>query len=96
LGALGIQFVYLTMKVFGSLITVMITSVRKALTVCLSFLIFRDKVFTFWHGMAMIAIAAGISINAYEKTAVKKQQSFEERPLLSDYQHPEDFGPETS
>jgi adenosine 3'-phospho 5'-phosphosulfate transporter B3 len=71
LGALGIQFVYLTMKVFGSLITVMITSVRKALTVCLSFIIFRDKVFTMIHAASILAIALGISVNVYEKTAVK-------------------------
>jgi adenosine 3'-phospho 5'-phosphosulfate transporter B3 len=44
--AVGIQFVYFMMKVFGSLITVMITSVRKALTLCLSFVVFKDKVFT--------------------------------------------------
>jgi adenosine 3'-phospho 5'-phosphosulfate transporter B3 len=42
-GALGIQFVYLTMKVFGSLVTVMVTPARKVLTVYLSFVIFRDK-----------------------------------------------------
>jgi adenosine 3'-phospho 5'-phosphosulfate transporter B3 len=82
LGALGIQFVYLVMKVFGSLATVMITSVRKALTVCLSFVIFRDKVFTLWHAIAMISIATGMSINVYDKTATKTKQALEEQRFL--------------
>jgi adenosine 3'-phospho 5'-phosphosulfate transporter B3 len=82
LGALGIQFVYLVMKVFGSLVTVMITSVRKALTVCLSFVIFKDKVFTLWHAGAMMLIAAGMSINVYDKTAAKKKQALEEQRFL--------------
>lgn len=68
LGAIGIQFVYLTMKVFGSLLTVMMTSIRKALTVCLSFLIFPDKKFTSWHGFSIFLLSIGISINIYQKT----------------------------
>jgi adenosine 3'-phospho 5'-phosphosulfate transporter B3 len=84
-GALGIQFVYLMMKVFGSLVTVMVTSVRKALTVCLSFVLFRDKVFTRWHAMAMIAIAAGMSLNISEKIGAQKTpQTEEEQHLLGD------------
>lgn len=86
LGALGIQFVYLTMKVFGSLITVMVTSVRKALTVCLSFLIFRDKVFTSWHAVSMLAITIGMTINAVEKSKSKKvaKEAIEEETKLLD------------
>jgi adenosine 3'-phospho 5'-phosphosulfate transporter B3 len=68
LAAFGIQFIYLIMKVFGSLVTVMVTSVRKAITICLSFLVFKDKVFTRWHAGAMLAIAIGTSVSAYEKT----------------------------
>jgi adenosine 3'-phospho 5'-phosphosulfate transporter B3 len=82
LGALGIQFVYLVMKVFGSLITVMITSVRKALTVCLSFVIFKDKVFTTWHAAAMMSIAVGMSMNVYEQTIAKKKLAQEEQRFL--------------
>lgn len=88
LGALGIQFVYLTMKVFGSLITVMITSVRKALTVCLSFLLFKDKVFTTWHATSVIAITIGMTINIIEKTKGKKgvsKSQEEEEQLLKSY-----------
>jgi hypothetical protein len=56
------------MKVFGSLVTVMVTSVRKAITICLSFLVFRDKVFTRWHAGAMLAIAIGTSVSVYDRT----------------------------
>jgi adenosine 3'-phospho 5'-phosphosulfate transporter B3 len=86
LGALGIQFVYLTMKVFGSLTTVMVTSLRKALTICLSFLLFRDKVFTIWHGVSMAAIAAGMGINIYHKTGRQEKRAFgpeDEQDLLT-------------
>jgi adenosine 3'-phospho 5'-phosphosulfate transporter B3 len=84
LGALGIQFVYLTMKVFGSLVTVMVTSVRKALTVGLSFLIFRDKVFTAWHAVALITVAAGMSINVHDKTTGKKDHPWDDEKNLLD------------
>lgn len=80
LGAIGIQFVYLTMKVFGSLLTVMMTSIRKALTVCLSFLVFPDKKFTKWHGFSIVLLSIGISINIYEKT--KKHQNNDENKLI--------------
>lgn len=87
LGALGIQFVYLTMKVFGSLVTVMVTSVRKALTVCLSFLIFRDKVFTSWHAVSTIAITIGMAINVVQKTKAKKgAKTPEEEELLKNHE----------
>jgi adenosine 3'-phospho 5'-phosphosulfate transporter B3 len=85
LGALGIQFVYLTMKVFGSLITVMITSVRKALTVCLSFIIFRDKVFTSIHAASILAIAVGIGGNVYGKTTMKSAND-EAKLLQAEFQ----------
>lgn len=82
LGAAGIQFVYLIMKVFGSLTTVMITSVRKALTVVLSFLIFKDKQFTILHGISIMLITFGMSLSMYEKFTSKKnvkprQEDFE-------------------
>lgn len=75
LGAAGIQFVYLIMKVFGSLTTVMITSVRKALTVVLSFLIFKDKVFTVWHAFSVVMITVGMSLSMYNKFAGKKEKN---------------------
>ena len=82
LGAVGIQFVYLNMKVFGSLLTVMVTSLRKAFTVILSFLIFKDKKFTSLHAIAIFLIATGIAINIHDKATSKKKVSEEEMSLL--------------
>jgi adenosine 3'-phospho 5'-phosphosulfate transporter B3 len=87
LGAVAVQFVYLTMKVFGSLVTVMVTSVRRALTVCLSFLVFRDKVFTTWHAVAMIVITVGMSINVHDKTANRKDAPCDDEKSLLDLRH---------
>ena len=67
LGALGIQFIYLLIKSFGSVATVMITSLRKAFTVCLSFIMFPEKVFTIYHFFSILSIAAGIALNIYGK-----------------------------
>lgn len=83
LGAIGVQFVYLTMKVFGSLFTVMVTSVRKAFTVCLSFIVF-PKNFTAYHGAAIISLVTGMTLNIHEK--IKKQLPQDESKLLSDEQ----------
>ncbi|OHT01233.1 Adenosine 3'-phospho 5'-phosphosulfate transporter 2 [Tritrichomonas foetus] len=74
LGSFGIQFVYLSMKVFGSLITVMITSCRKALTITLSFVIFKDKKFTAWHAVSIMLITLGISLNIYDKNVGRKKK----------------------
>jgi adenosine 3'-phospho 5'-phosphosulfate transporter B3 len=85
MGALGIQFVYLVMKVFGSLVTVMTTSLRKALTVCLSFLVFKDKKFTSWHAAAIILLATGMGLNIYEKVGSRKKEEVvdEEKMLIT-------------
>jgi adenosine 3'-phospho 5'-phosphosulfate transporter B3 len=52
----------------------MTTSLRKALTVCLSFVVFRDKKFTSWHAAAIILLATGMGLNIYEKTGNKKRE----------------------
>jgi adenosine 3'-phospho 5'-phosphosulfate transporter B3 len=72
LGAVGVQFVYMLMKTFGSLVTVMVTSTRKAFTVCLSFLLFRTKKFTVYHFLSISAIAAGLALNYIGKQKKKK------------------------
>jgi len=77
LGSIGIQFVYLTMKVFGSLITVMLTSLRKAFTVILSFLLYKDKKFTYWHGCAIAVLVSGMSVNIWEKSGTQKMNDHE-------------------
>ena len=72
LGGIGVNFVYLIMKAFGSLVTVMVTSCRKALTFSLSFILFPDKRFTRFHLLSVIAIATGVSMNYYGKSLHKK------------------------
>jgi adenosine 3'-phospho 5'-phosphosulfate transporter B3 len=83
LGSIGIQFVYLTMNVFGSLVTVMLTSLRKAATVCLSFLVFPDKKFTQAHGIAIFILACGMGLNIFGKNRKSKvqQESKEEQEI---------------
>lgn len=63
LGSIGVQFVYLLMKAFDSLVTVMVTSVRKAMTVCLSFILFPDKKFTLLHFLSILMITFGMFMN---------------------------------
>lgn len=63
LGSIGVQFVYLIMKVFGSLVTVMVTSTRKAFTICLSFLLFPNKKFTSYHFFSIFMIATALFMN---------------------------------
>jgi adenosine 3'-phospho 5'-phosphosulfate transporter B3 len=86
LGALGIQFVYLVMKVFGSLMTVMTTSQRKAITVILSFVIFKDQKFTSWHAWAILVLSTGTGMNIYVKTAQKRAPGVEEEEMLNSLQ----------
>ena len=85
LGAIGIQFVYLIMKVFGSLLTVMVTSLRKALTVLMSFIVYKDKKFTQLHAFAIFMIASGLSLNIYEKNRGKKKEENAEEELLENF-----------
>jgi len=67
LGSIGVQFVYLLMKTFGSLLTVMVTSLRKGLTVCISFILFPEKQFTIFHLFSMFGIVLGITMNYFGK-----------------------------
>jgi adenosine 3'-phospho 5'-phosphosulfate transporter B3 len=73
LGATGVEFVYLMIKAFGSLTAVMVTSLRKAFTVCLSFIVFANKKFSLFHGVSIVVIALGIGMNAYAKQAKKPE-----------------------
>lgn len=81
LGAVGIQFVYTLIQTFGSLIAVMVTSLRKAFTVCLSFILYPDKVFTIFHLLSIVLIAMGIGLNVYSKHL--KEAKSEEKALKS-------------
>ncbi|KAK8881526.1 hypothetical protein M9Y10_004267 [Tritrichomonas musculus] len=75
LGAIGVQFVYLLMKVFDSLVTVMVTSTRKGMTVCLSFILFPTKKFTLYHFSSIILVVIGIFMNYVGKTKKSKENN---------------------
>ena len=83
LGSVGIQFIYLIMKNFGSLTTVMMTSFRKAMTVCLSFLVYKDKKFTYYHLFSLISIASGMGLNIIEKETSKSSAANDHQNLMS-------------
>ena len=88
LGAVGIQFVYLLIKGFGSVVAVMVTSLRKAFTVTLSFVLFsKGKRFTSAHFFSILSIASGIGLNIYGKNKGKKKG---EEKNKEDYAPPAD------
>lgn len=79
LGAISIQFIFLTIKHFGSVMSDMFLSTRKVMTVCLSFFVFKDKKFSSLHGIALFFISIGMGINIYQKTNSKKNKNKERR-----------------
>jgi adenosine 3'-phospho 5'-phosphosulfate transporter B3 len=89
LGAIGVHFVYLLMKTFGSLVTVMVTSTRKAFTVCLSFLLFKTKKFTTYHALSICAIASGLALHYIGKQKKKPPIDEEALPFLPEKKQPE-------
>lgn len=80
LGSVGVQFVYLVMKAFGSLVTVMVTSTRKAFTVCLSFVLFPGKKFTLHHLVSIFGIAGGLVLNYIGKNRKKREAKSDAPP----------------
>lgn len=81
-GAVGVQFVYLLMNCFGSLITVMVTSLRKGTTIAISYLLFPGKKFTIFHMISILTIASGITLNYWAKNSYKKEIAEERMPLI--------------
>lgn len=75
LGSIGVQFIYLIMKSFGSLVTVTVTSLRKAMTVCLSFILFPNKRFTILHFLSILSIFLGLFVNFAAKQRKKSSSS---------------------
>ncbi|OHS97739.1 Adenosine 3'-phospho 5'-phosphosulfate transporter 2 [Tritrichomonas foetus] len=74
LGAAGVQFVFLLIKSFGSLNAVMVTSLRKAFSICLSFLMFDNKKFTAFHAASIAAIFIGVGLNTLKGKLQKKKE----------------------
>lgn len=77
-GILGENFVMLTVKNFGALTTVTTTSVRKGLTVMLSFVIFPKPVTsTYLMGVAFVLI--GLALNVVVKSNEKRAKDAKEK-----------------
>jgi hypothetical protein len=57
----------------GSLVTVMATSLRRGMTVILSFVIFNDKKFTPWHRWVILLLATGTGMDVYLQTEKKRE-----------------------
>ena len=65
-GYLGMQFVLSMVRAFGAFATVTVTSLRKALTIALSFALFA-KPFTVEYVYSGAVVAAGIYLNLAAK-----------------------------
>jgi drug/metabolite transporter (DMT)-like permease len=83
-GAIGVQFIFLVIKKFGSLLATMITSLRKGFTVAISFAAFGNKKFTLWHGVSIACVFAGIGLNVLAKRKPKKEPLVESEPAATD------------
>lgn len=83
LGSTGVQCVYLLMKAFGSLVTVMVTSTRKAATVVVSFILFPTKRFTVYHLVSIFTIMSGLTLNyiGKESAGQKPQEPPSSHPI---------------
>ncbi|KAH0785913.1 Adenosine 3'-phospho 5'-phosphosulfate transporter 2 [Histomonas meleagridis] len=78
LGAVGVEFVYLLMSVFGSVTTVMVTSLRKGFTVIISYLLFQNKKFTVNHGVSMGLIVIAMVLNFLDKKDINPEKKVNE------------------
>uniref|UniRef100_A0A8C8CIE9 Adenosine 3'-phospho 5'-phosphosulfate transporter 2 n=1 Tax=Oncorhynchus tshawytscha TaxID=74940 RepID=A0A8C8CIE9_ONCTS len=65
-GYFGISFVLALIKLFGALVTVTVTTGRKAMTIILSFMFF-SKPFTFQYIWSGLLVLLGIFLNVYSK-----------------------------
>uniref|UniRef100_A0A4W5JVH0 Adenosine 3'-phospho 5'-phosphosulfate transporter 2 n=1 Tax=Hucho hucho TaxID=62062 RepID=A0A4W5JVH0_9TELE len=69
-GYFGISFVLALIKLFGALVTVTVTTGRKAMTIILSFMFF-SKPFTFQYIWSGLLVLLGIFLNVYSKNQDK-------------------------
>ena len=76
-GAIGIQFIYLLIKLYGSLTTVIITSIRKTLNIIITFFLIKNKSLTGLHLSSFLILSLGITLNIIEKSSPSKTQDDE-------------------
>jgi adenosine 3'-phospho 5'-phosphosulfate transporter B3 len=67
LGAIGLHFVFFSITLFGSLQTVMFTSLRKIHNAMCVILLTPDLRFTNWHRVSIAILAVGIVANVIEQ-----------------------------
>ena len=72
-GYLGIQFVMEMIRNFGAFATVIVTTCRKVITICLSFLLF-SKPFTMKYVWSGLVVVLGIGLNIYAKRDSRNEE----------------------
>ena len=84
-GFMGVKVVLTLVREYGALVAVTVTTCRKGLTICLSFLFFT-KPFTLYYIPAGLVVLAGIYLNVYAKrktdidtTVLRLTQAFRQR-----------------
>eukprot|EP01012_Entosiphon_sulcatum_P023123 TRINITY_DN28108_c0_g1_i3.p1 TRINITY_DN28108_c0_g1~~TRINITY_DN28108_c0_g1_i3.p1 ORF type:complete len:353 (-),score=48.28 TRINITY_DN28108_c0_g1_i3:11-1069(-) len=66
IGYAGVHFFMALMKLFGAVTAIVITSVRKVITILLSFLLF-PKPFTPFHLLAIVLVCCGVGMDLWYK-----------------------------
>lgn len=74
-GYIGISFVLQLIRLFGALVTVTVTTGRKAVSIVVSFLFF-SKPFTMQYLWSGFLVLLGIYLNVYSKNRVKMNEQF--------------------
>lgn len=74
-GYLGVNVVLNLVKIYGALVAVTVTTCRKAITICLSFILFT-KPFTMQYVWSGIIVVIGIYLNIYSKNKSKWDAQF--------------------
>ncbi len=72
-GFLGMSCLAALTKKFGAITSAIVSTIRKGLTVVLSYIIFpEDKIITLWHVFGAIIFLFGLFIRAFDKPKISK------------------------
>jgi len=72
MGAIGLHFIFFSLTVFGSMQTVLFTSLRKVLMAIGSLLTRGDVQFGICYGLSCLTVGGGLALNVYEKLTEQK------------------------
>jgi adenosine 3'-phospho 5'-phosphosulfate transporter B3 len=67
MGAIGFHFLFFSLAVFGSLQTVVFTSLRKVLNMPIMIAVSPDIQFTNWHRVSFLILISGLMVNGVEQ-----------------------------